>query len=300
MITVTAPTSNIGHQVVNRLLEIDVPLRVVARDPGRLPTAVRDLAQVIAGSHGDPDVLAAAVDGTGAVFWLVPPDPRADSVRAAYVGFTRPVLEVFSAANTLRVVGISALGRGVARNAGFVCASHETDDLIGSTGVAFRALTLPSFMDNLLRQADAIATRGVFFSPIDADRVMPTCATRDIADVAAALLVDPSWSGVSDRAVLGAEDLSFHDMAAIMSETLGWPVRFQQIDGAAYKANLMNNGMSEAMAQGMLDMAMAKNDGLDDAEPRTPEATTPTTFRQWCREVLAPALASRPDRSNRK
>ena len=47
--------------------------------------------------------------------------------------------------------------------------------------------------------------------------------------------------------------------------------------------------MSEAMAQGMVDMMLAKNDGLDNAEPRTPESTTPTSFRQWCEEVLKPA-----------
>jgi hypothetical protein len=31
------------------------------------------------------------------------------------------------------------------------------------------------------------------------------------------------------------------------------------------------------MAQGMLDMMEAKNEGLDNAEPRTPQSTTPTS-----------------------
>lgn len=296
MITVTAPTSNIGRQVVDRLLAIDVPLRVIARDPGSLTTAVRERVQVIAGSHGDPDVVAAALDGTDAVFWLVPPDPHAASVRTAYVGFSQPFVEQLRTSKVARVVGVSALGRGVDRNAGFVTATHEVDDLIAGTGVAYRALTMPSFMHNMLRQAQPIS-QGVFFTPIDPDRAMPTCATHDIADVAATLLVDQSWSGVADRPVLGPEDLSFNDMAVIMSEILGRPVRCQQVDGASYKATLMKNGMSEAMAQGMLDMAMAKNGGLDNAEARTPESTTPTTFGQWCRDVLAPALASHSDES---
>ena len=90
--------------------------------------------------------------------------------------------------------------------------------------------------------------------------------------------------------MLGPEDLSFNDMAQIMSEVLRKPVRFQQIAGEAYKANLMKHGMSDAMAQGMLDMAMAKNEGLDNAEPRTPQSTTPTSFRQWCEEVLKSAV----------
>jgi hypothetical protein len=53
---------------------------------------------------------------------------------------------------------------------------------------------------------------------------------------------------------------------------------------------MLANGMSEAMAQAMTDMMEAKGLGLDNAEPRTPESTTPTTFRQWCEEVLKPAV----------
>jgi hypothetical protein len=79
-------------------------------------------------------------------------------------------------------------------------------------------------------------------------------------------------------------------MAQIMSEVLGKPVRFQQIPGEQFKARLTGSGMSEAMAQGMLDMAMAKNEGLDNAEPRTAQSTTPTSFRQWCDDVLKPAV----------
>jgi uncharacterized protein YbjT (DUF2867 family) len=149
---------------------------------------------------------------------------------------------------------------------------------------------MPSFMDNLLRQVAPIKNQGVFFSPIAGDRKLPACATRDIAAAAAKLLLDRSWSGQGSVAVLGPGDLSFNDMAGIMSEVLGKPVRYQQIPFDAYKARFIGFGMSEAMAQGMTDMAAAKNDGLDNAEPRTAENTTPTSFRQWCEEVLKPAV----------
>jgi hypothetical protein len=71
---------------------------------------------------------------------------------------------------------------------------------------------------------------------------------------------------------------------------LGKPVRFQQITLDAYKATLTQRGMSDAMAQGMVDMAAAKDGGLDNAEPRTRESTTPTSFRQWCEDLLVPAV----------
>lgn len=53
-------------------------------------------------------------------------------------------------------------------NAGLVSASLAMDDLIAGTGVGYRALTLPSFMDNLLRQVEAIRSEGVFFQPVAA------------------------------------------------------------------------------------------------------------------------------------
>ncbi len=37
-------------------------------------------------------------------------------------------------------------------------------------------------------------------------------------------------------------------------------------------------------------MMAAKDAGLDNFEPRTPEASSPTTFRQWRQEVLKPAI----------
>jgi hypothetical protein len=37
---------------------------------------------------------------------------------------------------------------------------------------------------------------------------------------------------------------------------------------------------------------VAKNEGLDNAEPRTPQSTTPTSFRRWGEEVLKPAVLS--------
>ena len=292
MIVITAPTGAIGQQVLETVLLSGEAIRVVARDPSRLPPKTRDRVEVVTGSHGDPAVVDRAFAGADAVFWLPPPNPRAESLDAAYAGFTRPACNAFKRHGVRRVVGVSALGRGtaVAGTAGLVTASLAMDDLIAGTGVGYRALTMPSFMDNVLMQVEPITAKGVFVSPIDGDRKLPACATRDIAAAAARLLLDATWSGQGHAAVLGPEDVSFNDMARVMSEVLGKPVRYQQIPFAAYKARFVELGMSEAMAQGMTDMAAAKNSGLDNAEPRTPANTTPTTFRRWCEEELKPAV----------
>jgi uncharacterized protein YbjT (DUF2867 family) len=292
MIVITTPAGLIGHQVLENLLDSGEALRVIARDPSALPADVRECVDVVEGSHGDAAVVGEAFEGADAVFWLAPPDPHAPSIEAAYVDFSRPAAEAFKKSGVKRVVAVSALGRGTpwADKAGYVTASLAMDELIAASCVALRVLCNPSFMDNIVRQAEAITNQGMFFLPIDGDRKLPTVATRDIAATASRLLLDDRWSGVAEVPLLGPEDLSFNDMAEIISEVLGRQVRFVQTSFEAYKERFVGFGMSDAMAQGMTDMARAKNDGLDNAVKRTPENSTPTSFRQWCEDVLKPAV----------
>ncbi len=184
------------------------------------------------------------------------------------------------------------MGRGVAVQAGPVTAAFAKDEEIERTGVDARALWCPGFMENMLGQIDSLKHQGLFFSPSRPDMKAPHVATRDIAASGARLLLDRSWSGQGGLAVLGPENLSFNDMAAIMTDVLGKPIRFQSVPGEAYKAQLMKFGASEEFAQSLLEMYAAKDNGLDNFEPRTPENTTPTSFRQWCEEVLKPAVLS--------
>jgi uncharacterized protein YbjT (DUF2867 family) len=294
MIVITTPSGQIGRQVLGNLLDSGEQLRVIARDPSQLPAGVREDLDIVDGSHGDAAVADKAFAGADAVFWLTPPDPRAPSVDAAFAGFTRPAAEAFKKHGIGRVVGVSMLGRGTpwAAQAGFATASLAMDDLIAASGVAYRALTNPYFMEDTLRQAESIKNQGVFSYPIAGDRKLPTVATRDIAAAASGLLLDASWSGVEEVPLLGPEDLSYNDMAQIMSQVLGKEVRFQQITFEAYKDRFIRLGMSDAMAQGYTDLAWAKDQGLDKGVQRTPQNSTPTGFRQWCEEVLKPTVAS--------
>jgi uncharacterized protein YbjT (DUF2867 family) len=294
MIVITTPTGNIGRQVVDAVLAAGEPARVVVRDPDRLPDGVRDRVEVVQGSHGDKDVVARAFDGADAVFWLVPPDHHAASVEDAYADFSRPAAEAIRAQGVGRVVSVSALGRGTpyAARAGLVTGSLAMDDLLAATGVAFRALAMPGFMDNVLRQVPLIKERGVLVDILPGDRRLPAVATRDIAAVAARLLLDPTWTGQEEVPVIGPEDLSYDEMAATISDVLGTPVRYERITVEAFRSGLTGRGMSEAMAQGMIDMLVAKDDGLDHGVTRTPRhaTETPTTFRQWCEDTLKPAV----------
>src|SRR4051794_23096602 len=129
MILITAPTSRIAGHLLPELLRHDEPLRVIARDPGRLPAEVRERAEVVTGSHRDRDVVERAFEGVDSVFWLVPADRAAPSVYDAYVTFSIPAADAIVRHGVGRVVTVSALGREQQRFAGYVSGSLAMEDL---------------------------------------------------------------------------------------------------------------------------------------------------------------------------
>jgi uncharacterized protein YbjT (DUF2867 family) len=291
MIVITTPTGQIGSKVLARALDSAEQIRVVAREPARLDPRTRDRVEIIQGSLADGDVVAKAFAGADAVFYLVPPNSSAETVAGHVMDFARPACDAIVSQGVKRVVGLSTLGRGVARHAGQISAALAVDGLIETTGVHYRSVCPPTFMENILLQVEPLRHQGTFFLPAAGDRKIPTIATRDIAAVAADLLLDDSWTGQDSVPVLGPEDVSFNDMAEIMTEVLGRPIRYQQIPGEAYKATLTSFGMSDGYAQGLVDMWGQIDTGVYNVEPRTPEASTPTTFRQWCQDVLEPVMS---------
>lgn len=291
MIVITAPTSQIGSQVVAELMAAGAPVRVIARDPGKLPESVVRTVEVVEGSHGDPDVVDRAFAGADALFWLAPPAWH-QTLEEAYLDFTRPAVAAIGRHGVARVVSITALGRETPwqAHAGPVTSSIAMDDMLMSSGAALRGLAMPSFMENTARQIGVMKDKGMFFGPIDPEKKLPFTATRDMAAAAAQLLADATWRRQQDVPVFGPDDLSFNDQAAIISDVTGRAVHYQQIGYDAFKQQFLDRGASESVAQGYVDMYRAKEQGMDNVVVRRPENTGETSFRQFCERVIAPAL----------
>jgi uncharacterized protein YbjT (DUF2867 family) len=184
MIVITTPTGQIGHQILDKILDSGESIRAIARDPSRLNPKIRDRVEIVEGSHDDIDVVTKAFAGADCVFWVVPPNPHTDNPTNYYMDFTRPACEAIKSQGVKRVVGVTSLGREFGKNAGLLSAAFAMEDLIESTGVSYRALRMPFFMENLLNQVKMIASQGMFLMPNSNDRQLATVATSDIAEVA--------------------------------------------------------------------------------------------------------------------
>lgn len=291
MIVVTTPTGQIGQQILNNIFDSTEAIRVIVRDPARLSPRIRERVEVVQGSHDDIAVVTKAFEGADCVLWLVPPNPRAENPMSYYLNFTHAACEAIKSQGVKRVIGVSSLGYDFGSPAGLLSPAFAMDDLIKTTGVNYRALRMPFFMENLLHQVNAMKGQGMFFMANSADQKLATCATRDIADVATNLLLDKTWTGQDSVSVVGPDDLSPNDMAKIISQVLEHPIHYQQIPSADYKAIMMQYGMSEAWAQGLIDMATAQDQGIYNNESRIAQRT-PTSFKQWCEEELKPSFLS--------
>jgi uncharacterized protein YbjT (DUF2867 family) len=291
MIVITTPTGTIGAAVAELLRAAGAPLRLIARDPSHLSEALREYADVVVGSHADPVVLDAALTGADALFVLVPPNLRALNVTLHYLSFARPIAAAARAHGVPRLVAVSSLGRGFSGPAGLLSAAWAMDEVLESSGAAYRSLQPPFFMENLLHQIELIRDQGMFVLAADPDAPLAAVATTDIARTAVDLLADPTWSGQQDVSVRESVDHTPREMARIMSDTLGRPVVYHQATLAEYRAQYESFGASPAMVDGMVEMAQAQAAGVYPP-PTTTESIT-TTFGNWCTSALVP-VAARP------
>ena len=284
MIVVTTPTGHIGSAVVARLADAGTPFRVISRDPSKVPDGV----EVVPGSHGDPAVLDAALAGADALFWLVPPDFTIAGFTQYYRDFTAPACEAIVRHGVGRVVVVSTLGDGP--DAGTLTAALDMEEQLRDTGAAVRSLRLPSFMENLLWQRDALATQGAFFMASRGDRVLPLVSTDDAGAVAAELLLDDTWDGQGGIPVIGTGDLTPVGMAEVMSDVLGRTISYVEISLNDYMKQLREHGASDGAARDLAAMVAAQNRGFYDRDPYLARTRGGESFRAWCRRVLMPAL----------
>jgi uncharacterized protein YbjT (DUF2867 family) len=113
-----------------------------------------------------------------------------------------------------------------------------------------------------------------------------------LAETAADLLADQSWTGQENLPVFGPDRLSPHAMADVIADVLGRDVSFRQLGLAEVESALARRGASAGVVRDLTQAIHAVNDGIYDAD-QAASTQGPTDFRTWCVEVLRPAAIDR-------
>ena len=289
-IVINTPASNIGRALASRLLDAGESVTLLSREKKKVDELARRGARVVEGSFEDPALLAKALEGAEALFWLTPPPARPDY----YAWATKCAKQAAAAAKKAgvrRAVVLSSAGAHTGPGTGPVGPGREMENDFEAALPAVVSLRPGIFMENFLRSAETIAKSGQIFLPIPPGKRWPLVATADIADKAACWLLDRSWSGHHRVGVHGPKDLSTDEAAAIISSELGMPVKCVELTPDQARGAMQSMGMPGFVVDIIIEMYVAYIEGrLDAAEPRTPNTTTPTSLAEFARTTLVPAI----------
>ncbi|KOG91096.1 NmrA family transcriptional regulator [Streptomyces varsoviensis] len=291
-IAVTTPTGNVGRHVVTALVRAGVRPRVLLREPGRLSPEIRDEVDAVRVDQYDAASVAAATEGVDALFWVDPPSEGADPL-ADYARATGSVVRAVTDNGIGRVVFQSSVGAEKRTGAGEIDGLAHTETALDGLGIDVTHLRCGYFFTNLELQLDALRA-GVLQVILPLDLPMAWVAPRDIAEVAAARLLASDWSGRRVQAVHGPADLTWRQVAGILTAAPGRPVRAERISDDAMRGLLRQAGMTDGLVEAVLGMSTGLREDFVPEQPRTVRTTTPTTLAAWAYDTLRLRLTDAP------
>src|SRR5690606_30811313 len=180
----------------------------------------------------------------------------------------------------------SSVGAELRRGAGEIDGLAATEQALDGTGADVLHLRCGLFFTNLLLDPAGLE-EGVLRVTWPVDRPLPWVDPRDIAEVAAVRLLAGGWSGREVQAVHGPEDLTYEQVATIIAEVTGRPMRAEQIPDDAMREGLRAVGLTDAQIEALLGMSIGLRQGFVPENPRT--FTTTTLCRRTPTRSTAPS-----------
>ena len=297
MYVVMGASGNTGHVVATSLLTRGEKVRVVGRNSAHLQPLASKGAEPFIADASDARALAKAFHGADSAYVMIPPNITSKDPLGYASRVSDAIVAAVKDSGTKNVVALSSIGAELPAGTGPVVGLHHLEqklNQISSANVLY--LRAGYFMENTLPQANVIRLMGSVAGPLRADLKVSMIATRDIGAAAAEALVHPAIHGTTKpgkqtRELLGQADLSYDEVASILGNAIGKPgLKYVRLPDDQFRGALVQMGMSEQMANLLVEMTQALNAGTMRAlESRTAQNTTPTSYATFAAEVFAPA-----------
>jgi NAD(P)H dehydrogenase (quinone) len=214
VIGVTGSTGQLGSRVARRLAASGVPQRLIVRDPARAPELAG--AEVAQAAYGESAALLDALDGVTTLLLL------SATESADRVSLHTATVDAAVAAGVRRIVYTSFVGASPAATFTFARDHWHTEKHLRGTGVDFTFLRDNLYLDFV---PGFVGEDGVIRGPAGDGRVAAV-ARDDVAEVAAAVLVDESHSGKTYD-LTGPSAFTLNEAAGLLSEAWGRSVRYE-------------------------------------------------------------------------
>jgi uncharacterized protein YbjT (DUF2867 family) len=252
VITVTGSTGTIGAELIRLLSDAAAPTRAVFRDARKIQP-MQNVAWIQADLR-DNDVLEPVLAGTARLFLLSDNEP----------GFGKLQIQILRVAEQLgvaHVIKLSALGASDHSNSTIAREHWEVEQAIQQMSMSWTILRPHAFMQSWLGEvAASVRAEGVIYSPIESVRV-PFIDTRDIAEVAARVLMDPDAHANRKYVLTGGEAVSYADVAAALTAAAGKLVRYRPISMEEARRNMEHRELPQPLIDAMLAIAAYQRAG---------------------------------------
>ncbi|MEV0174755.1 NAD(P)H-binding protein [Streptomyces sp. NPDC050803] len=276
MILLTGATGTVGRLVAGRLRGT-VPLRLMTRRPERISDPE---VEVVAADFEDPASLRHALAGVRAAL-LVTANPLTHAHDENFLAAAR-------AAEVAHVVKLSALAVTDPGATDLITAwQRGNEQLLEASGLSGTLLRPRAFMTNTLGWARSVREEGVVRGS-GGTAVNATVDPRDIAEVAARVLLDPDAHAGRAYALTGPEAVSAVRQTEILGELLQRPLAFEELTEAEALRRLRDRypgPIAEALAE---SAARARAGAKAQVDPTVAEllGRPAGSYRAWASDHL--------------
>lgn len=279
MILVTGATGRPGSAVIREFAERGEPVRALVRDPARAEALeAMPSVEVVEGDMLWPRTLGAALDGIDRAMMISNAGPQMLETQCTFI-------DAAVAAGVEHVVKLSGkdsvVGFDVSRFRS-VRSHDQIERYLLASGLAWTVLLPSQFMQVYFEEVPTIVADRELRLPLG-DTTLAPVDTADIAKVAHAVLTNPGHE--SRRYVMtGPEALTMSEVAACISDAVGSPVRYVDVDPDDKLREWLDAGYPPERAAAFLQLFLErKRRGRSQVDLSTHErfGVSPTTFREF-------------------
>jgi len=273
-ILVTGATGNVAGVSIPSLIAAGADLRALVRDESKAQGLKDEGVEVVVGDLEKSETLDAAFSGADSVFLITPPNPN--QVIQAKNG-----IDAAKRNGSPVVVRLSA---GAYRDTPSVLprvsVQHtEIDDYLKASSVPHTILKPHFFIQNTLMAAQTVASDGLVYMAMK-DGKIGMIDVRDVADVAVEVLTKDGHEG-NEYYLTGPASISFDDVAAALSRSLGKQVSYVNVPVEAARRAMIGMGLPEWMADALGEYTTAFSEGYGDFTTNDVERLTGNRPRSY-------------------
>ena len=255
-ILVTGATGNVGSALLSYLDTTESDVLALIRDRSKVQPLRDRGVEAVVGDLAKPESLGPAFEGVGTLFHLTPVTPEQVSLGS---NLTKAAKE---SGNDPRVVRLSVIKASHEEPLRVSRQHAEIEDEIKSSGLPYTLLRPNLYMQNTLMAAQTVASEGKIYQSFK-DGKVGMIDVRDIGEVAAKVLTEEGHEGKA-YTLTGPASISYHEVAAVLSETLGKEVDYVDVPLEAAKEFMLNMGFPEWMAAAFNEYNKANSEGYGD------------------------------------